>query len=294
MKKRTLLLAVVAAVACGRENPPQSARAPDGSVLPAPRTAGNAGIWDPSLGSVVATPSIESGTPLLFVRDTGNTADLEVELFTHDDQVTRAILAPTTGRHKCAWERSAVLTTSAERSSPVVWSLALAPGVAKAIAVDGVGDFLPRDSAILVARIHRLVNALPDDSSSVPFRGLATVVRDAWEVRLEDSSSTVLAVTTRTLNIESNPRSEVTTIIIEPDPATGPDAWRTAFARRDSGPEDRVEGTDLLAAFRLRDGRTAVAFARENERGLQLDIVERSAPGSWRVRWSSASFSCAR
>jgi len=241
---------------------------------------------------VIATPSIENGAPLVFVRDTGNTRDLEVDLFTHDGQVARASLSQVARRRECAWERSAVLTTSSKDPAPMAWALALAPGVAKAIAVDGVGELLPRDSAILVARIHRLVNALPDDSSSAPFRGLATVVRDAWEIHLEDSSTIALAVATRTLNVESNPRSEVTTIIIELDRAAGQDEWRTVFARRDSGPEDRVEGTDLLAALRLRDERTAVAFARENEQGLQLDVVERTAPGNWRLRWSSASLPC--
>lgn len=294
MKRRGVFLAVVGVLACGRDRPPQSAGTTGTLSLPAPRAAGSAGLWDQSLGVVVATPSIENGSPLLFVRDTAVAADLEVELFTHDAQVTAATMGQLQRRRDCPWQRSAVLTTGTERSAPPTWSLALARDVAKPIAIDGLAELLPRDSAVVVARFHRLVNALPDDSASTLFRGLATVVRDAWEIHLEDGSVVALAVVTRTLNVESNPRSEVTTIIIEPDSTAGPGSWRTAFARRDSGPEDRVEGTDLLAALRLRDARTAVAFARESEQGLQLDLVERTGPGTWRLRWSSASLPCSR
>lgn len=295
MRGRHLLVVAALSFACGREKPPQaSGDAPEAFGFPAPRATGSAGRWDRSLGPVIATPAIENATPLLFVPDTTSTTDFDVELFTHDAQVTRATMSQVTPRRGCAWERTAVLSAPAEQGVRHTWSLALAPGAATAIAVEGVGELLPRDSAALVARFHRLVNALPDDSLSAPFRGLAIVVRDAWQIHAGDGTTVALAVATRTLNVESNPRSEVTTMIIEPDSAAGPDAWRTVFARRDSGPEDRVEGADLLAALRLRDGRTAVALVRENEQGLQLDIVERTAPARWRLRWSSASLPCPR
>ena len=247
-----------------------------------------------SLGPMIGTPSIENGTPLLFVRDTASTTDFEVELFNHDGRTSRATMGQVTRRRTCAWERSAVLAIAVDHSLPVAWSLAMAPGVATPVAVDGIGELLPRDSVALAARIHRLVSALPDDSSSAPFRGLAIVVRDAWQVHFNEGGTTVLAVATRALNVESNPRGEVTTIIMEPDSAAGANAWRTVFARRDAGPEDRVEGADLLAAFHLRDGRAAVAFVHEGDKGLQLDIVERTSPGTWHLRWSSASLSCVR
>ena len=287
-------LATFVAIACGRERLPVSEKTPDSVRLAGRNAGGTARVWDDSLGPVIATPSIQNGTPVLFLNDTANTAELAVELFTHEGQTTRATLRPLAHRHQCAWERGAVLLPDADQSLPVAWLLALAPGVATPIAIDGIGDLLPRDSAALAVRIHRLVSALPDDSVSAPFRGLPILVRDAWRFQLEEGGTAVVAVAMRALNVESNPRAEVTTILMEPDTAAGTDAWRPGFARRDAGPEDRVEGTDLLAAVRLRSGRSAVALAREGENGLQVDIVERAEPGSWHVRWSSAALPCAR
>jgi hypothetical protein len=203
-------------------------------------------------------------------------------------------MSPLARRQSCAWERAGVLAGTAGQPSMAVWSLALAPGIATPIALDGISELLPRDSATLAAQIHRQVSAVPDDSASGPFRGLPIVVRDAWLFRLEDSSVLAIAVAIRSLNIESNPRTEVTTIIMEHTPAWGDEEWRTGFVQRSTGPEDRVEGADLLAAFRLRGDRTAVAFAREGERELLVDIVERTAPATWLVRWSSGALPCSR
>lgn len=294
MRVWATLLAASALIACGREKAPVSGQPSGSASSPAGGTPSTAGPWDNVLGAVIATPSIENGAAVLFVRDTGSTSDLVVELFNHEDRTTRATLSPLAHRGSCVWERAGVLAGTTGQPSMAVWSLALEPGVATPIAIDGITELLPRDSAALAARIHRLVSALPDDSTSTPFRGLPIVVRDAWLVRLEDSSTVAIAVAMRALNVESDPRAEVTTIIVELDPAAGAAAWRTGFAQRVAGPEDRVEGADLLAAFRLHGGREAVAFAHESEKGLRVDVVERMAPGTWRVRWSSATLPCAR
>jgi hypothetical protein len=251
--------------------------------------------WDSALGAAIATPAVESGTPILFVRDTASAADIDVELFSHDVRTTRARLHPTARVRSCAWERSAALSLVEPQAAPLPWTLALAPGVATPVLIDGIGELLPRDSATLAAHISRLVSALPDDSMSAPFRGLPIVVRDAWRLQLpDDRTAIVVAVAARTLNVESNPRSEVVTIITESDSSADATAWHAVFVRRDAGPEDRIEGSDLLAGLRLRNKHAAVAFLREDETGSQVEIIERVAPGSWRLRWSSAALACAR
>ena len=98
----------------------------------------------------------------------------------------------------------------------------------------------------------------------------------------------------RSVNVESNPRAQAITLIAEPDPSSTNGQWRTVFSERFAGPEDRIEGVDLLAAFQLRSALPAVALVREGDDGLQLDIIERSAPGVWTVRWSSAALPCVR
>ena len=160
--------------------------------------------------------------------------------------------------------------------------------------IDGVAELLPRDSAATVARISRLVSAIPEDSNSAAFRGLPIVVRDAWRFQLADSTVVAVAIAAQSLNVESNPRVQAITLIAEPDPSAGAGQWRTAFSERTAGPEDRVEGMDLLAAFQLHGSTPAVALVREGDAGLQIQIVERTAPGVWRVHWTSAALPCAQ
>ena len=256
--------------------------------------AGSA-VWDNTFGPLIATPSLENGVSTLFMRDTTGSAGVEVELFNHEGRVQRAILRPAEKLHSCAWERASTLASAAGAPVPSGWSLALAPGMATPILVDDVSEFLSRDSTAMVVDIRRLVSALPDDSTSLPFHGLPISVRDAWRFRLADESTTIiLAVTTRALNVESNPRVEIVTIVAESNLATENGEWRTAFVQKDAGPEDRVAGPDLLAVLRLKNSRSAIALVRDGENGLAIDMVERIAPASWRIRWSSSTLPCAR
>lgn len=298
MISRALFIACVLAAACERAAPPASRAG--GSAQPAPATAANgtaaapaAKPWDDELGAVLATPSLDSGTPVSFVRDTANSDGLPVELFTHDDRVTNATLRPGTKIRSCAWRRNALLTMRDAHAAPNNWALALSPGIAVPVGVDGIEDLTPRDSAAAVARISLLVSAIPEDSSSGPYRGLPIVVRDAWRFTLADSTAVAVAIAARSLNVESNPRAQAITLIAEPDPSSGAGHWRTAYWERVAGPEDRVEGMDLLAAFRLHGSTPAVALVREGDAGLQVEIVERRSPGTWAVRWTSAALPCA-
>lgn len=295
---RAFILTALLLAACERAKAPAAA----GSAASSPASSEPAGStrravtkpWDDELGSMLATPSLDGGAPVVFVRDSSATGDLEVELFNHDDHIAKGTLRPGPGVRSCALRRSALITLADSHAPPNSWSLALTPGIATPFGIDGVGELLPKDSATMVALISRLVSALPEDSSSAPFRGLPIVVRDAWRFQLADSTKVAVAIAMRSVNVESNPRAQAVTIIAEPDPASTSRQWRTVFSERFAGPEDRIEGVDLLAAFQLRSALPAVALVREGDDGLQLDIVERSAPGVWTVRWSSASLPCVR
>lgn len=289
-----VLLVLSASFACGNEGTPANKRRPSASSTPVGEATGAARSWDDGLGTAIATPSAESGMPVVFLRDSANAADIEVELFSHEGRTTPAILKVREHRRSCAWERNGMLGESAGGELASAWSLALTPGTGTPVSIDAVSDLLPRDSATLVAQIHRQVSAIADDSVSGPFRGLPIVVRDAFFFRLVDSSRVVVAVATRSLNVESNPSLEITTVIMEESPEPGGNEWRTGFAHRAAGPEDRVVGADLLAVFRLKSGRMAVALATQEDRNLQLDVIERTAPGKWHVRWSTSGLPCSR
>lgn len=299
MNHRALLLSCAFfAAACERAKTPVTEGHARSSIASTSLATSHAAIaaakpWDDELGALLATPSLDGGTPVLFVRDTSATAERVIELFNHDDHTTEATLRPGTVMRSCAWRRNASIVAADGRSVPGGWSLALAPGIATPIGIDGVGELLPRDSAATVARVSRLVSAIPEDSSSAPFRGLPIVVRDAWRFQLADSTTILVAIAMRSLNVESNPRAQASILIAEPEPASNPVQWRTAFWETVAGPEDRVEGMDLLAALQLHGSKPAVAIVREGDAGLQVEIVERTAPGIWSVHWSSASLPCA-
>ena len=289
---RTLSFVLVLLLGCGKDQqtagniggtPSVASAAASGGVAPAMLA------WDDELGGLVATPSLERGSPLLFSRESGTTSDREVELFSHDAQTERAVFQVGSPTRGC--ERNAVFVRAPGEPSPT-WSLGLAPNTATPIPVDAIGDIAPRDSAALIVRINRLVSAIPEDSAVTVFHGLPIVVRDAWRLALPDSTPIVVAIAVRSLNTESNPRGQLFTVIAEPNPSGGPGAWRTAWNRSEAGPEERIEGTDLLAAIVLRSGRVMLVLQRESDSGQLLDFVERIGPGAWHLRWSTATLSC--
>jgi hypothetical protein len=293
MKKLALVVCVAAIGACERAKPADGGATAAGAASASAESSATSSPkpWDDDLGTVIATPSLDSGTAVSFSRDSAKTA-VPVELFTHDDHTTKATLRTRSAIRACVWRRNATLATAAGSVAPNSWALALSPGVATPVGVDGVEDLSARDSAATVARISLLVSGIPEDSTTAPYRGLPIVVRDAWRFTLPDSTRVAVAIAMRSLNVESNPRAQAVTLIAEPDPSSTSGEWRTVYWERVAGPEDQVEGMDLLAALRLHGTTPAVALVREGEDGLQVEIVERRSPGTWTIRWTSARLPC--
>lgn len=290
------LLAMLAA-ACGTKpaSPVKSTRpGVSSSMVSGGTTAQSAPAittWDDSLGNLIAVMSTERGTPVVFSRDPLPTTPHTVELFSHDAQLQPGILVPGPASRACAREHGATITTPSRPGVPV-WSTALDSGIAKPTAIDGLDDLAPRDSGAMIVRLRRLAGTIPEDSTSAPFRGLPVVIREAWRVLTPEGTPVWITLSTRTLGTESNPRLEILTMIAEPDPPSR-DAWRIAWSRRESGPEDRVVGADVLAALTLRGVRTVVVLSRSGDLGEEIEILDRTQPGSWRLRWSSTALGCA-
>jgi hypothetical protein len=261
-------------------------------IVPTLPTSSTRVAWDNALGTIIATPSLDSGLPVIFVRDSTAQGDVSVELFSHDVRTVTATVHLGASTRACALMRSGSVATADAPKAPLVWSLALSPGFAEPLSVDGIGDLSPRDSSALAVRLRKIIGTLPDDSASASFRGLPVVLRDAWRVDLVDGTAIAVGLATRSTNVESNPRAQLTVLIAESDSTGGAGSWRLGFSRRDDGPEDRAEGTDLLAALILKNGHPALAFVRDGDHGMQIEIVERMAPAVWKLRWSSASVDC--
>jgi hypothetical protein len=300
IKKIATVALVMLLSACERAN--RSDTAQDGATTagtpgavrsPSVALGSDGRLWDDSLGAIVAMPSMETGAPLLFVRDTLLETNIEVELFTHEARTTRAIVHPQASPRLCPRIRSGQLLATTGQSSLQAWSFALTPGVGAPLAIEGTGDISPKDSAAESILVSKLVSALPDDSASLPYRGLPIVVRDVWRVVLPDKTIVLVAIAMRSINVESNPRAQVVTIVAEPDLGNA-GAWKVDYLHRNAGPEDRVEGADLLAAVLLHGIQPMLAFVREGDRVAQVDLVERTGSGVWRRRWSSDALSCAR
>ncbi len=298
--KRVAFLWVFIAACADRKTPNITPESP--SVGPSAITSNSSAVspmatrvWDDALGPLVVTPAIDGSQTLAFVRDTAAGTEVVVDLFSHDERTATGTLQIGPAIGGCNWLRQTRLLSGPKTESPTVWSLALAPGTATALGVTAVADLAPKDSSALIVRINKLVSALPDDSTSAPFRGLPVTVRDAWQVQLPGGTTVIAAIATRALNVESNPRADVVTLLAESEgTAKSTASWRTVFTRRDAGPEETVSGADLLAALVLADGRPIFVFVRETDRGPHIEFVERQSPGDWRLRWTTTSLPCVR
>ncbi|MCX5768239.1 MAG: hypothetical protein NTZ43_13545 [Gemmatimonadetes bacterium] len=297
---RAVVLLLFAAACADSKNPSITPQTP--AVSPSAITSTSSAVspmatrvWDDALGALVATPAIDGTQTLAFVRDTAAGTEMVVDLFSHDERAATGTLRVGSPIGGCSWLRQTQLIHGPQADSPTVWSLALAPGTATALGITAVGDLAPKDSSALIVRINKLVSALPDDSTSAPFRGLPVTVRDAWQVQLPSGTTVIAAIATRALNVESNPRADVVTLLAESEgTAKSTASWRTVFTRRDAGPEETVSGADLLAALVLADGRPTFVFVRETDRGPHIEFVERLSQGDWRLRWTTHSLPCVR
>ena len=87
---------------------------------------------------------------------------------------------------------------------------------------------------------------------------------------------------------EANPLQEQILIFTEEGAGREP---AVTFSRREIGAEESMGSIELLGVLRVRSsGRLAVLLRRERESGFVLEWIERSARGTWSVRWRSARF----
>lgn len=63
------------------------------------------------------------------------------------------------------------------------------------------------------------------------------------------------------------------------------------YSSRSAGPEETVEGSELLAAVSF-SGMTQLVFSHDFGDEVSYDIVERGTKGGWTLRWVSRRFSC--
>ena len=167
------------------------------------------------------------------------------------------------------------------------WGVGFVGKAPVALRVDSIRSISRADSIALTPAIFRLASGLPDTAGG-RFAGLPFSLADLWRVKTADGRTIVVAATRRQINQEDSPLQERTLIVAEAD-ATG--ALSRAYSTRSSGPEETVEGSELLAAVSF-GAATQLIFSHDFGDEVSYTILERGANGAWTLRWASRRFSC--
>ena len=259
-----------------------------GPVLYLPSDAGSVRVVLPRVGddsvpqpAAAVLPSAAAPAPIDLFGPTGLVGRGSVGAFAADGQT-----APVAGCD--AWPE---LPLRRDDAGGVPWRVGLVAGAAEALVLDSAETLAMRDSASLVRDIVRATATLATDSAAaglarVPFNVLA-----AHRARLPDSTELLLAVVERRINSEADPRVERTTLVLERAP--GARAHAVAWQERQFVTEDEIVSVEILGALRLVRTRTPlVLLGLDFGDGTRLEVLERTGPGAWRVRWSSAYTGC--
>jgi hypothetical protein len=116
-------------------------------------------------------------------------------------------------------------------------------------------------------------------------------VRSAYTFRL-DSTEVVIADIVRSVNEEANPRLEHLLLIGERPRGTR-GKYDVAYYSRTAGAEDSTQATEVLSVVLIGPAkRPAVVVSIEYDDGGKIGLIERTAPGEWRARWTSAYTDC--
>lgn len=162
---------------------------------------------------------------------------------------------------------------------------------APALPLESIEILSARDSAQFAARIARLVDVLPSDTSTADFRGLPVVVRAAWRVVPADADTVVVALVMRRVPIESAPLEEVFFVVATPGRRAGVrDPLVERWSVRDVGTEEIVRVRELASAH-LHDGALSLLLVHERADGPHVEVVTRR-DGDWRVEWDGGVVGC--
>jgi hypothetical protein len=190
-----------------------------------------------------------------------------------------------------------MLRVTSPSGAPTSWSIGLVGARLSPIPLDSVGSLSASDSAALVAEVARLASALPVRDGAARVRGLPFSVQDVRRFRTPSGLEIIIAHVVRRVHQEANPVEERTLLIAERDSTRQreqrPGRYTLAFHQRAVGPEETLEGSEVLAALTTRDAsRPVLVVARESEDGVRYSLLERLGRRSWRVKWTSALVRC--
>jgi hypothetical protein len=229
--------------------------------------------------------------------DTAGISRGKADLFARGGLIGTAVIVPKTagvlGGECTAWPTAHVRSLDrATGGVPGPWAVGFVTGHAAALTMDSIAVLSPVDSARRAADIARIASSLTNDTAPA-FKGLPFEVQRGGRFSIAPGIDGIAAVLARHVNEEANPREEHIFLIAERDSTHQPLAWVAAYSERESGAEDDLETNEVLATVRLGPGRTpTIVLSRDYGDGGVYSLIERAAPGQWRLRWSSAYTGC--
>lgn len=188
----------------------------------------------------------------------------------------------------CAGWPTATLNTESAAAT-TIWRVAFPEGVVEGLAFDSLPVLTSADSASRARAGALAASRLPDDTSAV-FRGRPFTVRQAHQFAIASDTVVTMYEVVRLVAQEANPLQEQLLILTEEGPGREPAG---VYHAREVAEEEKMGSIELLGVLRVQStGRIAILVRRERESGFVLEWVERSARGTWTVRWRSATDSC--
>jgi hypothetical protein len=167
------------------------------------------------------------------------------------------------------------------------WGVGFVGKAPAGIQVDSIRAISRQDSIALTPTIFRLASSVPNTPGG-RFAGLPFSLSDLWRIRTAEGRTIIAATTKRQINQEDSPLEERTLLIVEADQSGN---FRLVYSSRSAGPEETVEGSELVAAVSF-SGATQLIFSHDFGEEVSYSIVERSSSGEWALRWVSRRFSC--
>lgn len=282
---------------------------PTDSALPAPVARG----WNEDVGPVILVSSEDDGAARVLLPEAtdstlGDSAVVarrlegsRVDLFARTGLVGNGSFSaagpddePSSkrddkGGHCTSWPAARPVGEGATRGG---WTVAFRAGHAVPLPLDSIETLTGADSAQLAATITRLASLLPDDTAKA-FRGLPYSVRTARRFSPAPGVTAVVALVVRRVNLEANPREEHVLLVAERDGSKPTPTYETSYHERVAGDEDTLESSDALAAVGIgADRRPTIVLSRDFYDGTTYALLERAAPGRWRISWTSPYVGC--
>lgn len=285
--RRLTLFAAASAVAIScSSNDAGTARSRSGGASTDSAGAASSVAWFDGTAPLLLAPAHSNDRALVVLADS-LASDLEDGALQESGTLIQLSGSISTVRVSISSGSEGCVDAALQPAPSVPWGVGFVGRAPAGLQVDSIRSISRQDSTLLTAGIFRLASSVPNTPGG-RFAGLPFSLVDLWRVKTADGITIVVGTTKRQINQEDSPLEERTLVVAEVD-ASG--ALGRSYSARSSGPEETVEGSELLAAVSF-GGATQLIFSHDYGEETSYGIVERSTQGVWTLRWVSRRFSC--